>query len=129
MTDYYLSDVAEETGKLFEYWANNNMDMDKMVTNYMKSHFRANVDKRYAKFCTQMWYDMAEHFDGIEGKDQYDFVLCNWLGQFYTYLQEYTGKSSDAIISEYPFNIMYPRSNTLHDLDMKLAVKKVGGSR
>ena len=126
MKDYYLDDLAEETGRLFEYWAWNHMDMDKMVTEYMSSHFRENIDKRNAKFCTQMWYEMAGQFNGIAGEKEYDSVLCNWLGCFYTYLQRHTGKSSREIIHEYPFHKMYLKSNVLHDLDMDLAVRKAG---
>lgn len=125
--DYYVNDLAEETGKLFEYWAEKHMDMDAMVTGYMNSRFRENADKRYAKFCTQMWYDMAQQFDGIKGDKAYDTVLCDWLGCFYTYLQAYTQKSSKDVIRKYPFETMYARSNVLHDLDMDLAIKKVAG--
>lgn len=126
MKDYYVDDLAEETGKLFGYWAWNHMDVDKLVTQYMNSRFRENADKRYARFCTQMWYDMADYFKGIPGEKRYDAVLCDWLGCFYTYLQQYTGKSSKEIINKYPFQKMYLKSNVLHDLDMDLAVRKAG---
>ncbi len=125
MRDLYVDDLAEETGKLFEYWAVNHMDMEQMVTRYMNSSFRENTDKRYAKFCTQMWEDMARQFEGVAGKKEYDAVLCDWLGCFYTYLQEYTGKSSKELIHQYPFQAMYGKSNVLHDLDMGLAVERV----
>ncbi|SKB46227.1 hypothetical protein SAMN06296386_10169 [Lachnospiraceae bacterium] len=127
MKDYYTDDLAEETGRLFFHWAEDHLDMDKMITQYMSSHFRENVDKRYAKFCTQMWYEMAEQFESVQGDAEYDVVLCDWLGNFYTYLQAYTGKSSKEIIGQYPFQEMYMKSNVLHDLDMELAVKKVAG--
>ena len=125
MPDYYIGDVAEETGALFGHWAENHLDMNKMVTQFLGSDFRRNADKRYAKFCTQSWDEMAKQFPEITGKRVYDAVLCEWLGYFYTYLQGYTNKSSRELIYKYPFDIMYPRSNVLHDLDMDIAIKKV----
>ena len=127
MKDYYLSDLADETGELFGYWAEHHMNMDAMITCYLNSHFRENIDKRYAKFCTQTWQEMAEHFEKIPGEQPYDSMLCEWLGYFYTYLQGYTKMSSRELIDKYPFRVMYPRSNVLHDLDMELAIKKVVG--
>lgn len=125
MKDYYIDDLAEETGELFGHWADNHMNMDEMITRYMKSHFRENVDKRYAKFCTQPWDEMAQHFENIPGDKGFDPILCVWLGYFYTYLQEYTQVSSKDLINKYPFKTMYRSSNVLHDLDMELAIKKV----
>ena len=127
MTDYYINDLAEETGNLFGYWANNRMNMDDMVTRYLKSHFRENIDKRYAKFCTQTWSEMADKFEDVPGDETYDSTLCEWLGYFYTYLQGYTRQSSKELIELYPFQMMYHKANVLHDLDMELAVRKVAG--
>ena len=127
MKDLYVDDLAEETGKLFENWAWENMDVDAMATQYMVSHLRENIDKRYARFCTQDWADMARQFPAVAGSKGYDPVLCDWLGYFYTYLQQHTGKSSKDLIHEYPFSLMYLKSNVLHDLDMNLAIEKVCG--
>ena len=126
MKDLYVDDLAEETGKLFEFWALNHMDVDQMATRYMNSNLRENADKRYAKFCTHSWDDMARQFEDVKGTEDYDFVLCNWLGMFYTYLQRQTGKSSKELIRQFPFATMYIKSNVLHDLDLELAVKKIG---
>jgi hypothetical protein len=125
MTDYYIGDIAEETGTLFGYWADNHLDMNQMVTSYLRSHLRENTDKRYARYCTQSWKEMADQFPSIYGEQAYDATLCEWLGYFYTYLQGYTNRSSRELIEKYPFQVMYPRSNVLHDLDMDLAIKKV----
>ena len=127
MKDLYIDDLAEETGKLFENWAWKKMDVSAMATEYMCSHLRENIDKRYARFCTQDWNDMSRQFQATAGTRSYDPVLCDWLGCFYTYLQNYTGKSSRELIQQYPFDLMYLRSNVLHDLDMELAVEKVAG--
>lgn len=124
MIDYYIHDVAEETGELFGHWAEDQLDMDKMVTRYLNSSFRENVDRRYAKFCTQSWDEMAEHFVGILGTRTYDSVLCEWLSYFYTHLQGFTQKSSRELIGQYPFETVYARSRVLHDLDMDLAIQK-----
>ena len=127
MKDYYIAEIAEETGNLFAYWADEGLDVKEMVTRYLCSHFRANVDKRYARFCTQSWDEMASHFDKIAGDKKLDVTLCEWLGYFCTYLQGYTGTSSKILINQYPFDMMYARSNVLHDLDMDLAVRRVAG--
>ncbi len=124
MKDLYVDDLAEETGKLFQNWAWKNLNMDAMVTQYMCSHLRENIDKRYARFCTQSWNDMDRQFQAVEGTTAYDPLLCDWLGYFYTYLQQHTGKSSRAIIQQYPFEFMYVKSNVLHDLDMDLAIER-----
>lgn len=125
MTDYYIGDLAEETGTLFGHWADNHLDMNQMVTRYLGSRLRENSDKRYARYCTQSWDEMADQFPNIYGEQAYDATLCEWLGHFYTYLQGYTKKSSRELIEQYPFLVMYPRSKVLHDLDMDLAIKKV----
>ena len=128
MKDLYVDDLAEETGKLFERWALNHMNVDQMATRYMNSSLREKAGKRYAKFCTQSWDDMARQLEDVKGTEYYDFVLCNWLGMFYTCLQGRTGKSGKELIRQYPFETMYIKSNVLHDLDMELAVKKVCGA-
>ena len=127
MTDYYIQDIAEETGELFGHWAEERLDMDKMATRYLSSPLRENIDRRYAKFCTQSWDEMAEHFSDIRGTRMYDAALCEWLGHFYTHLQGYTHRSSRELIAAYPFDMMYARSNVLHDLDMELAIRKAVG--
>ena len=128
MRDYYVDDLSEETGRLFEYRALNHMDVGEMVTQYMRSQFRENVDKRYARFCTQAWYEMAEHVACTTGTTEYDATLCEWLGYLYTFLQLYTGESSRVLMDKHPFSEMYVRSGVLHDLDMDLAVRKVAKS-
>ena len=69
---------------------------------------------------------MAPQFEDVKGTEDYDFVLCNWLGMFYTYLQRQTGKSSKELIRQFPFATMYIKSNVLLDLDLELAVEKIG---
>lgn len=123
--DLYIDDLAEETGNLFEYWASLGLDMDKMVTNYMSSVLRENIDKRNAKYCTQMWYDMDEQFTKVHSSLKYDSMLCEWLGYFYTYIQGVLKKGSSYIIKKYPFLPMYKRAGVLHDLDISVAINKV----
>ena len=123
-----VDDLAEETGNLFRYWAENHLDMDQMVAQYFDSHLRENVDKRYARCCTQAWDEMAQQFPPVKGNQVYDPTLCEWLGHFYTYLQSYTRTSSRELIHKYSFKTMYPRSNVLHDLDMDVAVRMVEGT-
>lgn len=127
MPDYYIGDIAEETGNLFSYWAKNHLDMNQMVTQYLDSQLRENTDKRYARYCTKSWDEMAHQFPIVRGNQAYDATLCEWLGHFYTYLQGYTHTSSRELIHQYPFMVMYPRSNVLHDLDMDVAIRKVVG--
>lgn len=124
MKDIYIDDVAEETGNLFSIWAEAGLDMDKMITNYMLSELRNKIDKRYAYFCTQMYYTQDEQFSRI-GTGDYDEILCEWIGQFYTYLQSKLGVSSAALIKKLPFLKLYAMSGVLHDLDMDLAINRV----
>lgn len=122
--DLYLNDVEEETGRLFQSWAERGYNVDKMVTSYMSSKLRERIDKRYAWFCTKSASDQNDEIKPLTCGVVYDDALCEWLGYFYTRLQHHLGVPSKRVIMEYPFIDMYKRAGVLHDLDMDLAIKK-----
>lgn len=132
--DLYLNNLAEETGLTFETCVSKNYDMNDFVPFYMNSNFREACDKRSPWETTAMSLKQVQ-LVSKESQDknkkfkrfknlQYDPILCAWIGEFYTYLQAYTGWSSKKIIEKYPFNWMYAKSKGLHDLNPPYAVVK-----
>jgi len=125
--DLYLNDLAEETGLVFEKYDSDHYDMNDFVPFYMNSNFRKACDKRNAREATSLaWEQKRKISEELNKKNirlkkhnglQYDPILCAWIGEFYTYLQAYTGLSSKKIIEKYPFNHMYAHSKGLHDLN------------
>ena len=53
--------------------------------------------------------------------------IPNWIGQFYAYFQWYYNMPSREVIRFLPVDFMMAGYRGLHDLDLELAVKKVGG--
>lgn len=52
--------------------------------------------------------------------------IPNWIGQFYAYFQWYYNIPSATLIELLPAKDMLIRYPGLHDLDLKLAVTKLG---
>ena len=108
----YLKEVVETQGKLFEE-----------VAEYI-DHGQAYVCTLDAK---ALWdyFCKTDHFmpkcgDAIGG------FSVNWIGQFYAYFQWSYNISSRKVIERIPLDFIYTAYNGLHDLELDLAVKKVG---
>ena len=55
-----------------------------------------------------------------------DGFLPDWVGEFYAYYQWYYNKPSDEIVKKIPIEFLKKAYYGLHDLDLDLAVQKVG---
>ena len=54
-----------------------------------------------------------------------DFIP-DWIGEFYAYYQWFYNIPSSLIVEKIPVNYLIHAYPGLHDLDLELAVKKVG---
>ena len=61
----------------------------------------------------------------IDGKSMDGFVPA-WIGEFYAYYQWYYNLPSSEIINNVPIDFLKKAYYGLHDLELDLAVQKVG---
>lgn len=97
----YLNDVVESQGKLFDLVAMSYPDMD--TVDFMK----------------------AENYVLKPGKPLEGF-MPDWIGEFYAYYQWYYNIPSFEVINKVPLDFLKKAYYGLHDLDLGLAVQKVG---
>lgn len=130
----YLDDVVENQGKLFDYVAITYPDMDTedFIRSYMKSKTRKYVDEAQAFVCTmdakELWkyFCQTDHFELKKGAALKGFIP-GWIGEFYAYYQWQYNIPSRELIERVPLAYLKKAYAGLHDLDLELAVKKVGG--
>lgn len=129
----YLSDVVENQGKLFDLVAGNYPDMDTedFIRTYMASRTRKAIDEAKAYVNTMSAKELWEYFTETEkyilkpGKSL-DGFMPDWLGEFYAYYQWYYNIPSSEVIQKIPLDFLKKAYFGLHDLELDLAVKKVG---
>lgn len=129
----YLDDVVETQGKLFINYAENHSDMDTedFITAYMNSKTRHYIDEGQVYVSTMDATTLLEYFLKTDkyqmkkGKALEGF-LPDWIGEFYAYYQWYYNISSSEVIKKLPLSFLKKAYYGLHDLDLELAVKKVG---
>lgn len=129
----YLSDVVENQGKLFDLVSQNYPDKNTVdfINAYMTSKTRKNIDESQAYVNTmdaaELWdyFRETEGFKLKDGKALQGF-LPDWIGEFYAYYQWYYNLPSSEIIKKVPTDFLIKAYAGLHDLDLELAVKKVG---
>ena len=129
----YLEEVIENQGKLFDYVASNypEMDTEDFISSYMKSNTRKYVDEAQAFVCTM---DARELWKYFQKTDRYELkkgvalkgFLPDWIGEFYAYYQWQYGISSRKLVDKVPLDYLKKAYVGLHDLDLELAVEKVG---
>lgn len=132
----YLSDVVENQGKLFDYIAQSYPDKDTedFINAYMHSKTRKCIDNAQAYVATMDARELWQYFlktenyslkpgEGIKG------FIPDWIGEFYSYYQWYYNLPSSEIIETVPVKFLKKAYFGLHDLDLELAVKKVGEVR
>ena len=132
-SDAYLSDVVEAQGKLFDLVAHTypNMDTEDFITTYMASKTRKCIDEAKAYVNTMDAPGLLEYFTETEkfemkpGKALEGF-LPDWIGEFYAYYQWYYNIPSAEIIQKIPVSFLKKAYYGLHDLELELAVQKVG---
>ena len=129
----YLDDVVENQGKLFDLVAQSFPDKDTVdfINTYMKSKTRKNIDKAMAYVNTmdarELWkyFSETEKYEMKNGKALGGF-MPDWIGEFYAYYQWYYNVPSAEHIKKIPVEFLKKAYYGLHDLDLALAVQKVG---
>lgn len=129
----YLNDVVENQGKLFDYVSYKfpEYDTKHFIESYMNSKTRASIDNGQAYVSTMDYKELLEYFVNTDkfkpvvGETIQGFIP-EWIGQFYAYYQWYYNIKSNDIIKKIPVDFLKNAYRGLHDLDLELAVKKVG---
>ena len=131
--DVYLNDVVENQGKLFDLVAQNypKKDTCDFINAYMSSKTRKSIDEAKAYVNTmnaaELWdyFSKTERFKLKDGKALEGFVP-DWIGEFYAYYQWYYNMPSREMIKKIPVDFLVKAYGGLHDLELELAVRKVG---
>lgn len=129
----YLNNVVENQGKLFDYVAQSYPDMDTedFIKTYMASKTRKSIDEAKAYVNTMSAKELWEYFIETEnyslksGKALNGF-MPDWIGEFYAYYQWYYIISSVEVLEKVPLDFLEKAYYGLHDLELDLAVQKVG---
>ena len=129
----YLNDVVENQGKLFDFVAQTYPDKDTkdFIQTYMLSKTRKSIDEAKAYVNTMdaraLWdyFIETENYVLKSGKAMEGF-MPDWLGEFYAYYQWYFNMSSAEVVKKVPIDFLMKTYYGLHDLNLDLAVKKVG---
>ncbi len=131
--DVYLNDVVESQGKLFDFVAQAfpNKDTRDFIQTYMASKTRKSVDEAKAYVITmnaeELWnyFSKTEDYKLKEG-NAFQGFLPDWIGEFYAYYQWYYNVPSSELIQKVPIDFLVKAYLGLHDLELDLAIKKVG---
>lgn len=129
----YLNEVVENQGKLFDYVAQEFPDKDtkEFIQTYMESKTRKSIDQAQAYVNTMdaraLWdyFVKTESYELKNGKAMEGFIP-DWIGEFYAYYQWYYNIPSAEVVEKVPVDFLMKAYHGLHDLDLDLAVKKVG---
>lgn len=132
-SELYLNDVVENQGKLFDMVAQSYPDKDTkaFIHAYMESATRKSIDESQAYVNTMDYKRLWEYFCEKEnyslqpGKALEGF-MPDWIGQFYAYYQWYYNIPSSEVVKKVPIDFLTKAYYGLHDLELDLAVKKVG---
>lgn len=129
----YLNDVVENQGKLFDLVSINykGFDTEDFIKAYMLSKTRKCIDESQAYVNTMSAEELLEYFIRTEnytfkkGKSLEGF-MPDWIGEFYAYYQWYYNISSAEVLRKVPLEFLKKGYFGLHDLELDLAVQKVG---
>lgn len=132
----YLNDVVENQGKLFDFVAQNfsENDTEDFIKTYMQSKTRKSIDEAKAYVNTMSAKELWDYFTETEnyvlrsGKAIEGF-MPDWIGEFYAYYQWYYNIPSSEVLKKVPLEFLKKAYYGLHDLELVLAVQKVGGER
>ena len=132
----YLNDVVENQGKLFDFVAQNFSDKntEDFIKTYMQSKTRKSIDEAKAYVNTMSAKELWDYFTKTEnyvlksGKS-IDGFIPDWIGEFYAYYQWYYNIPSSDVLKKVPLDFLKKAYYGLHDLELDLAVQKVGEER
>lgn len=129
----YLDDVVENQGKLFDLIAQGYPDKDTedFIKTYMESKTRKSIDESQAYVNTMSAKELWDYFIKTEnyvlkpGKALEGF-MPGWIGEFYAYYQWCYNVSSADVLKKVPLDFLKKAYYGLCDLELDLAVQKVG---
>lgn len=129
----YLNDVVENQGKLFDFVAQNfpDKDTEDFIKTYMSSKTRKSIDEAQAYVNTmdakELWayFTKTEGYSLKQGKALNGF-MPDWIGEFYAYYQWFYNIPSAEVLKKVPLDFLKKAYFGLHDLELDLAVQKVG---
>lgn len=131
--EIYLTQVVETQGKFFESLQDLDppVDSQRVIDDYMRSDLRRQLDEGHAYFLTLGAKDLQTRlFQEVGGEpragEPLRGFLPNWIGRFYAYCQWYWNVPSAAIVEKLPVADMTSLYRGAHDLDLALAVRKIG---
>ena len=132
-SEAYLDDVVENQGRLFDFVSQNYPEKDTVdfIKSYMTSKTRKSIDEGQAyvntKDAEELWnyFCDTDHFILKDGHALKGF-LPDWIGEFYAYYRWYFNIPSSKVIQKVPVEYLLKAYGGLHDLELDLAVKKVG---
>ena len=132
-SDAYLGEVVENQGKLFDYVAETfpDKDTEDFINAYMTSKTRKYIDEAQAYVNTmdakELWKYFLEtdHYALKSGEGLKGF-MPDWIGEFYAYYQWYYNLPSSEVVKKVPVAFLEKAYGGLHDLELDLAVQKVG---
>lgn len=132
-SDAYLGEVVENQGKLFDHVAETfpDKDTEDFINAYMTSKTRKYIDEAQAYVNTmdaeELWryFTENENYHMKPGKALSGF-MPDWIGEFYAYYQWYYDLPSAEVVQKIPVDFLQKAYAGLHDLDLDLAVQKVG---
>ena len=132
-SEEYLNDVVENQGKLFDFVAQTfpNMDTEDFINTYMISKTRKSIDDAKAYVNTMDAKELWKYFSDTEqyqlkDGEALEGFLPDWIGEFYAYYQWYFNIPSSELIQKIPVDFLKKAYYGLHDLELDLAVQKVG---
>lgn len=131
--EVYLDEVVETQGKLFDFVSSRFPDKNTshFINAYMASKTRRYIDQGQAYLCTMdardLWdyFSKTEQYSLVNGESMQGFAP-SWIGEFYAYYQWYYSIPSSEVIRKVTLDYLIKAYRGLHDLDLKLAVEKVG---
>ena len=129
----YLNDVVENQGKLFDFVAQNfpNKDTEDFIKTYMSSKTRKSIDEAQAYVNTMDAKELWTYFTKTEGYSLKPGTalagfMPDWIGEFYAYYQWFYNIPSAEVLKKVPLDFLEKAYFGLHDLELELAVQKVG---
>ena len=128
-SDAYLGEVVENQGKLFDYVAETfpDKDTEDFINAYMASKTRKYIDEAQAYVNTmdaeELWKYFTENEDyHMKPGNAMSGFMPDWIGEFYAYYD----LPSAEVVRKIPVDFLKKAYAGLHDLDLDLAVQKVG---
>ena len=131
--EVYLGDVVENQGKLFDFVAQTfpDKDTEDFINAYMASKTRKSIDEAKAYVNTMDAKELWQYFLQTEGYvlkpgKALGGFMPDWIGEFYAYYQWYFNLPSAELVKRITVDFLKKAYYGLHDLELDLAVKKVG---